>query len=105
MILLETSRSASSTSSGVAAADRPQPPSATMANFSRQFIKAGEHTWGLSHRGWPKTGILVSGWDNEDFHARIRAGDTPEYSAMAASWQEQRDWALEYPLEALRQAT
>ena len=32
------------------------------------------------------------------------ANNTAQYQWMAASWQEQRDWALRYPLEALSAA-
>ena len=74
------------------------------ANFTRQFIKAGEHTYGRDHRGWPKDGLLSNGWSNAEFHRAVLANQTAQpaqYRWMAASWQEQRDWALRYPLETL----
>eukprot|EP01043_Picozoa_sp_COSAG02_P041429 COSAG02_NODE_3433_length_6750_cov_29.777477_3_plen_925_part_00 len=74
------------------------------ASFMRQFIKAGEHTYGRDHRGWPKDGLLSNGWSNAEFHRAVLANQTAQYQWMPASWQEQRDWALRYPVDALAEA-
>jgi hypothetical protein len=69
-------------------------------NFSRQFLKNAEHTWG----GDVKTFLDASHapeyfyWSNADFEAH-RSGD--KMSQLELTWVEQRQWGFDHPLEAL----
>ena len=56
------------------AADGARAAEPAFRNFSRQFVKAGEHTWGLSGAYLGKA-LRYAGWANADFHAGVRRGD------------------------------
>jgi hypothetical protein len=58
----------SDSGTAAAAADTMWQSDPFLANFTRQFIKAGEHTYGRDHRGWPEDGLLIKGWSNAEFH-------------------------------------
>ena len=67
-------------------------------NFSRLALKNSEHTWGLSvfHYG----GLGDQHWSNADFHNDLKNHE-PHLEAFIESWQEQRDWGINYALDAL----
>lgn len=67
-----------------------------IANFTRLLLKNPEHTWGKSH-AWLNDQIT---WSNVDLQAALAKG-LPNFLDTVASWQEQRDWGLGYPLQAL----
>ncbi|XP_062498804.1 uncharacterized protein LOC134176140 [Corticium candelabrum] len=64
-------------------------------NFSRLLIKGAEHTWGNDVKKYLND---YKNWHNDQFHALL---DKPNYVAMVTSWQEQRDWAINYAVEGL----
>ncbi|KAJ3064950.1 hypothetical protein HK102_008066, partial [Quaeritorhiza haematococci] len=68
-------------------------------NFSRFLLKAAEHTWGgdvKAYLEWDQ----YSRWDPRSF-AEIWPGES-HVRALAETWEEQRKWAGEYAVEALR---
>eukprot|EP01047_Picozoa_sp_COSAG01_P033705 COSAG01_NODE_2492_length_7583_cov_4.761491_4_plen_1034_part_00 len=75
---------------------------ADASNFSRQFIKSGEHTWGMANRYLGKTsGLISQRWSNAEFHKGVANADE-HLSLLASSWVEQRKWAIDYAREALQ---
>ena len=75
---------------------------ADASNFSRQFLKSGEHTWGMANQYLGKTsGLTNGGWSNAEFHKGVASGDD-HLSLLASSWVEQRTWAIDYARDALR---
>lgn len=40
-------------------------------------------------------------WDNANFHAKIAANQT-NFALMVQSWNEQRDWGINFAVDALR---
>ena len=73
-------------------------------NFSRLFLKAFEHTFGED----VKTALDAQGdspspeyymWTNAEFHANR---DAERFRRLEASWDEQRAWDIDVPLEALQ---
>ena len=69
-------------------------------NFSRQIQKNLEHTWGVSvtHYG----NLQNSNWTNEAFHGDL-AEKNPSLDYMVQSWIEQRNYGVNFPLEALKE--
>jgi hypothetical protein len=67
-----------------------------IANFTRLLLKNAEHTWGKSHYFLNDQ----TTWSNVDLQAALARG-APNFLDMVASWQEQRDWGLGLPLQAL----
>ncbi|CAD7700287.1 unnamed protein product [Ostreobium quekettii] len=65
-------------------------------NFSRLLMKYGEHTWGKDVKTFFND---TDHWSNAAFDG---GRGLPNATHMVASWVEQRDWALKYALEALR---
>jgi hypothetical protein len=70
---------------------------ASVANFTRLLLKNTEHTWGKSLNTYLHD---FSNWSNEQLQSEL-ARKAPNFMDVMASWQEQRDWGLTYPLEAL----
>ena len=70
---------------------------ASVANFTRLLLKNTEHTWGKSLNMFLND---FSNWSNEQLQAEL-ARKAPNFMDVISSWQEQRDWGLTYPLEAL----
>jgi len=70
-------------------------------NFSRQIQKNLEHTWGVSvpHYGNDQN----ANWTNEEFHADLPTNSQLQY--MVASWVEQRNYGVHFPLAALKAAS
>jgi hypothetical protein len=68
-----------------------------VANFTRLLLKNTEHTWGKSLNKFLGD---FSNWSNAQLQAQLARG-APNFLDVMASWQEQRDWGLTYPLEAL----
>lgn len=71
-------------------------------NFSRQIQKNLEHTWGVSvtHYG----NLQNSNWTNAEFHADLEDQNT-DLEYMVQSWIEQRNYGVNFPLEALKAKT
>ena len=67
-------------------------------NFTRQFIKSGEHTWGLADKYIGRE-LATTGWSNAEFHPAINTNS--RLALMASSWMEQRTWAIGDALDAL----
>ena len=65
-------------------------------NFSRLLLKYGEHTWGKDVKLYLHD---FTNWTNDLFHPIM---NYPNYQAMVYSWFEQRNWALNYSLQALK---
>ena len=67
-------------------------------NFSRLALKNMEHTWGVSvsHYGSESD----THWSNIDFHHQL-ATNEPHLKVMVDSWIEQRNWGINYALDAL----
>eukprot|EP00930_Biecheleria_cincta_P097296 TRINITY_DN8901_c0_g1_i1.p1 TRINITY_DN8901_c0_g1~~TRINITY_DN8901_c0_g1_i1.p1 ORF type:complete len:791 (-),score=111.14 TRINITY_DN8901_c0_g1_i1:171-2543(-) len=67
-------------------------------NFSRLAIKNLEHTWGVSvaHYG----NLSDAHWDNKAFHQDL-ANKEEHLMFMVRSWIEQRDYGINFPLQAL----
>ena len=72
---------------------------AAVANFTRLLLKNTEHTWGKSLNKFLGD---FSNWSNAQLQAEL-ARRAPNFMDVVASWQEQREWGLDYPLEALPQ--
>ena len=100
----------------------------SVANFTRLLLKNTEHTWGKSlcvffflrvfyprasrpcscaHLPPPSHPCCsnkflgdFSNWSNAQLQAEL-ARKAPNFMDVIASWQEQRDWGLTYPLAAL----
>ena len=70
---------------------------ASVANFTRLLLKNTEHTWGKSLNKFLGD---FSNWSNAQLQAEL-ARKAPNFMDVIASWQEQRDWGLAYPLAAL----
>ena len=92
---------AGSAASASASASGPPGSSAAVAdaqvfNFTRQLIKNSEHTWGGDVK---KRLNDTTNWTNPLFHRQQFS--SPNFKFIANSWQEQRDWGLNFPLEAL----
>eukprot|EP00055_Hartaetosiga_balthica_P011906 m.55775 g.55775 ORF g.55775 m.55775 type:complete len:723 (+) comp7771_c0_seq1:40-2208(+) len=69
-------------------------------NFTRLLLKNPEHTWG----GDVKTYLHdTTNWLNDDFHKLQYSA--PNFLKITSMWQEQRDWGLTYPVDALRPAS
>jgi len=68
-----------------------------VANFTRLLLKNTEHTWGKSLNKFLGD---FSNWSNAQLRAQL-ARKAPNFMDVIASWQEQRDWGLAYPLAAL----
>jgi hypothetical protein len=66
-----------------------------VANFTRLFLKNGEHTWGKDVKKFLND---TQNWWNEQFSAM--KGE-PNFIDIVESWKEQRRWGIDYPLEAL----
>jgi hypothetical protein len=68
-------------------------------NFSRLALKNMEHTWGVSvsHYGTEAD----KDWSNVDFHQQLYQEHEEHFELMVSSWVEQREWGLDYALEAL----
>jgi hypothetical protein len=62
-------------------------------NFTTQFLKNGEHTWGEDVKLFLND---TKNWYNEDFNA---VKHQPNYDAIINSWREQRMYGFDYPLE------
>ena len=78
---------------------QPTHSSSLQQNFSRLFLKNGEHTWGLDVKSTlTPTSQMRSNWSNVEFHKML--GD-PNYKKLIASWYEQRTWGFDYPMAAL----
>ena len=71
-----------------------------VGNFTRLFIKLIEHTDGKDVKTWLKD---YQNWTNDQVFACIDQG-LPNWITMIESWQEQRNFDLYYPMDALRQA-
>jgi len=71
-----------------------------VANFTRLFIKLIEHTDGKDVKTWLKD---YANWTNPQVRACISDG-LPNWITMIDSWQEQRNFDLYYPMQALAQA-
>jgi len=74
-------------------------------NFSRLLLKGGEHTWGGDVKtflgAWPlnnRTDAPYFKWSNSQLRSSARE---PEVLRMVDSWHEQRQWAIEAPVQAL----
>jgi hypothetical protein len=72
---------------------------AAVANFTRLLLKNTEHTWGKSLNKFLGD---FSNWSNAQLQAEL-ARRAPNFMDVVASWQEQRAWGLDYPLQALPQ--
>jgi len=72
---------------------------ASVANFTRLLLKNTEHTWGKSLNKFLGD---FSNWSNAQLQAEL-ARRAPNFMDVMASWQEQREWGLAYPLQALPQ--
>jgi hypothetical protein len=72
------------------------PGDPAIANFTRLLLKNNEHTYGKSH-AWLNDQVT---WSNADLQAALAQG-LPNFLDTVASWQEQRDWGLGFPLQAL----
>ncbi|XP_065197324.1 uncharacterized protein LOC135828822 [Sycon ciliatum] len=66
-------------------------------NFSRLLVKAGEHTWGLDVKSHLND---YTHWSNEQFHS---VQGSAKYLGMVNGWQEQRDWAINYAVDAMHE--
>ena len=64
-------------------------------NYSRQLQKNLEHTWGVSvgHYG----ALQNSNWTNQEFAADLAANNS-NLDYMVASWEEQRNYGVHYPI-------
>ncbi|EDQ89119.1 uncharacterized protein MONBRDRAFT_25732 [Monosiga brevicollis MX1] len=67
-----------------------------LLNFTRLLLKNPEHTWGGDVKN-----VLgdVTNWDNTAFYPLQY--NASNFLAIAATWNEQRDWGLTYPMQAL----
>lgn len=76
---------------------------AQLTNFSRILMKGSEHTWG----GDVKRFLQAEGqnpapdyyyWSNQEFWSNI---NSEKYQMLIESWVEQRNWAVDYAMEAV----
>ena len=66
-------------------------------NFSAFLLKYGEHTWGKDVKTFLKD---FTHWDDASFHSLMYKNKN--YIDIANSWIEQREWAINYALDALK---
>jgi Domain of unknown function (DUF5054) len=67
------------------------------ANFTRLFLKNAEHTWGRD----VKTYLHDAGnWTNAQLQTEL-AKNASNFALMVSSWNEQRAYGFDYPLQAL----
>ncbi|KAK8811442.1 hypothetical protein WA158_003176 [Blastocystis sp. Blastoise] len=66
-------------------------------NYSRLFIKNGEHTWGGDVKKFLHD---TENWNNTEFHAMLKSMPS-NYKDMIDTWDEQRYLGLDMPLEGL----
>jgi hypothetical protein len=70
-------------------------------NFTRLLLKASEHTWGMDVKEMLDADDLQGvyyAWNNTAF---ARSLSSPLVQALSQSWVEQRNWAIDYALQAL----
>ncbi|KJE93927.1 hypothetical protein CAOG_004643 [Capsaspora owczarzaki ATCC 30864] len=71
-------------------------------NFSRLLLKGAEHTWGgdvkTFYQAETNMASVYYNWSNAAFQA-VRSAEP--ILALELSWKEQRDWAIDYAVEAL----
>jgi hypothetical protein len=68
-----------------------------VADFTRQFLKNSEHTWGKDVKKYLNDTV---NWYNYQFNA---VKDTePNFIDIVNSWKEQRRWGIDYPLEVVQ---
>lgn len=81
-------------------------------NATGWMLRAAEHTDGLDHKSTitPRE-ALHANYSNAEFHAIARGAPSadPElvgkYERLATSWVRQRDWSLNFAMQALRPAS
>ena len=64
-------------------------------NSSAILLKYGEHTWGKDVKKYLHD---FTNWLNPDFQKSLPSSN---YRSMIDSWIEQRDWSIEYALQAI----
>lgn len=78
-------------------------------NATGWMLRAAEHTDGLDHKSTitPRE-ALHANYSNAEFHAIARGSPSADpalvgkYERLATSWVRQRDWSLNFALQALR---